>query len=291
LHDYAEQLRMASQVLDGMNRTAAHNFRVTLPAEWIVQVDGQSMHVKTDWLASALATEEAAPPDAASRLEPAHQRLVALREAAEALDAPPTGVTQAQSRARLDRILSDREFQGAHGPSWWDKLKARIFAWITKYLDKLFSKVGVSAATGSGIAWAVVLLVAVLLAYWGVRYWVNLTLRSEMDLRGAAPVGHDWRYWAAEARNAAARGDYRSAIHAAYWAAVTRLEENNLLPQDSSRTPRESLRLLRPQNPAYAPLKDLTRRFELTWYGYHAATPSDWDEAMQHLEELGCRPS
>ncbi len=173
LQNYLTQLRVASDVLNGSANTPAfiHNFRVTLPSEWVVEMNGQSsqtMHIKTDWLASALAIEEAASPDDAARLEPARQRLAALREAAEALAAPPPDAApQAQPRAKLDRILSDREFRGARGPSWWDKLKARIFAWITKYLDKLFGKVGISASTGSGIAWAVVILVALLMAYWG----------------------------------------------------------------------------------------------------------------------------
>ena len=87
---------------------------------------------------------------------------------------------------------------------------------------------GVSAATGSAIAWVLVLIVAILLAYWGVRYWVNVARRAEMDLSGAAPAGHDWRYWAARLASAD-RGDYRSAIHATYWAGVARLQETRLL--------------------------------------------------------------
>jgi hypothetical protein len=94
-----------------------------------------------------------------------------------------------------------------------------------------------------------------------------------------------------EARAAAERGDYRAAIHAAYWAAVARLEETKSLPEDRSRTPRESLRLIRRENPAYAPLSQLTRRFELVWYGYRAATAADWTDAMQQLEALGCQRS
>jgi hypothetical protein len=39
---------------------------------------------------------------------------------------------------------------------------------------------------------------------------------------------------------------------------------------------------------AYAPLAQLTRRFELVWYGYRDATAADWDDAAQQLEILGC---
>jgi len=117
---------------------------------------------------------------------------------------------------------------------------------------------------------------------------MNAATRSEMDLRGAVPAGQDWRYWAREARAAAERGDYRAAIHAAYWTAVAQLEENQLFPEDRSRTPRESLRLVQRWSAAYEPLAHLTRRFEVTWYGYHMATSADWAEVRKQLETLEC---
>jgi len=158
----------------------------------------------------------------------------------------------------------------------------------SRHLEKLFGRIGVSAAVGNTIAWTLVSLVTLLLAFWCVRSLIAGASRAEMDLRGATPAGQDWRHWAREARAAAERGDYRAAIHAAYWTAVARLEENHLLPEDRSRTPRESLRLLQRGNSAYAPLARLTSRFELTWYGYKAATSADWDDAMKQLETLDC---
>ncbi len=70
-----------------------------------------------------------------------------------------------------------------------------------------------------------------------------------------------------------------------------RLEEVHRLPQDRARTPREALRLIRRESADYAPLAQLTRRFELVWYGYRAATETDWSDAMEQLEKLGCLPS
>ena len=113
-----------------------------------------------------------------------------------------------------------------------------------------------------------------------------------MDLRGAVPAGQDWRYWANLARSAAERADYRAAIHSAYWCAVAQLEETHLLPEDRSRTPRESLGLLQRDSTCFAPLAQLTRRFEITWYGFHPATPEDWNDVKKQLEILECqRPS
>jgi uncharacterized protein DUF4129 len=291
LQQYIAELRTASKALDGESSATIHDFRVALPDEWVVQVDGPSLKVQTDWLATALLIEENAPTASTDRLRQARQHLAALLEAAEDLSAPAAGADLGQSRAQIDHILRDREFQGARGPSWFDALKARVYAWISRHLERLFGRVGIPAAVGDTIAWTLVSLVALLLAFWSVRSLIAAASRSEMDLRGAAPAGQDWRYWAREARAASERGDYRAAIHAAYWTAVARLEENRVLPEDRSRTPREALRLVRRESAAYAPLAQLTRRYELTWYGYHAATSADWDDAMQKVETLECLPS
>jgi hypothetical protein len=288
LPQYIEQLRTASEVLDGKNPASIREFRLSLPNTWVVQTGGQSLSVNTDWLTAALLLEEDTPSTTADQLQQARQHLAALREAAEELASLGDLPDLAHSHAQVDRILRGAEFQGSHGPSWLDKLKARAFAWISRQLDKIFGHIGVSAAVGDTIVWILIACAALLLAFWAVRSMIATASRSQIDLRGAAPPGGDWRHWAAEARAAAERADYRAAIHAAYWTAVARLEENHLLPEDRSRTPRESLRLIEAANAAYAPLSHLTRRFELTWYGYRVATSNDWADAMQQLETLGC---
>jgi hypothetical protein len=288
LQEYIAELRTASAFLDGENPAAIHAFRLSLPSEWVVQTDGQSLKVKTDWLAVGLLAEEKAPNENTDLMRRARLRLAALREAAEALQAPAARADLGHSHAQVDQIFRGREFQGSHEPSWLDKQIARIRSWISSRLDKLFGRMGVSATVGNAIAWTIVTLVALLLAFWAVRSVINAAARSEMDLRGAIPAGQDWRYWAKEACAAAERGDYRAAIHAAYWTAVAQLEENRLLPEDRSRTPRESLRLVQQGHAAYAPLAHLTRRLELTWYGFQLATAEDWDDVRKQLEALEC---
>jgi hypothetical protein len=291
LQEYVAELRSASEALAVTNTDTIHNVRVSLPSEWVVQTDGQSMRVKTDWLSGALSLAEHPSASSDDRLRQARLRLGALRESAEALLAQSGGANLDQSRAQLDRILSDREYQGSHDPSWLDKLKARVNAWIARQWEKYFGRIGISETTGSAIAWTLISLAGLLVTVWVVRYLMAAAARAEMDLRGAIPAGQDWRFWIGQARAAAERGDYRAAIHASYWAAVARLEENHLLPEDRSRTPRESLRLVKRGSAAYSPLEQLTRRFELTWYGYHTATSADWDDAMRQLETLGCQRS
>lgn len=268
--------------------TAAHDLRVALPSAWIVHAGEQRYRVETEWLAAALGSQENHAFAGGALGRQAKQRLAALREAAEAL----TGVTSErdlqQSRAQLDQILKAREFQGAHGPSWLDILKARIYAWIIRQILKVFGRVGRSPAIGTTIAWIAVVLAALLLAFWAVRAMLRAGSQSEIDLHGASAAGWDWRDWLEAARGAANGGDYRAAIHAAYWAAIARLEETHFLPEDRSRTPRESLRLLKRDSAAYTPLAQMTSRFELVWYGHRAATSTDWNDAKQQLETLGC---
>ena len=288
LPQYIAQLRGASEALEGRNPDAIHAFRENLPNEWTVGKAGELLTVRTNWLAAALEAEERNPAANTPQLQRAREHLEALRQAADELAAPAEGPDLAQSRKQAERILSDPDFQGSREATWFDKLKGRVSAWIARQLNRIFGRVGISAAAGDTIAWIVIVLAALPLAFWAVRALIAAATRSEIDLRGAAPAGQDWRHWAAEARAAAERGDHRAAIHAAYWAAVARLEENDLLPADRSRTPRESLRLVDGASEAHAPLSNLTRRLELTWYGYRAATPADWDDAMQQLERLGC---
>jgi hypothetical protein len=288
LQEYVTELGTASAALEGESPTTIHTFRLSLPKEWVVLTDSQSMRVKTDWLSGALLAEENAPKVSTDQLRQGRQRLAALREAAEALLSPADRADLDQSRAHVERILRDREFQGSHEPSWLDKLQARVRLWISSHLEKLLGRMGISASVGNAIAWTLVTLVGLLFVFWAVRSVMNAATRSVMDLRGAVPAGQDWRYWAGEARAAAERGDYRAAIHAAYWTAVAQLEENQLLPEDRSRTPRESLRLVQPGSAAYDPLAHLTRRFEVTWYGYHMATSADWVDVRKQLETLEC---
>ena len=61
LQEYIAELRTASDALDGRNPATISAFRRPLPAEWVVQVDQQSMKVETDWLAAALLIEENEP--------------------------------------------------------------------------------------------------------------------------------------------------------------------------------------------------------------------------------------
>jgi Domain of unknown function (DUF4129) len=290
LQEYIFELDKCSALLasSGNNPAVLRTWRMSLPGQWIVNVGNQTYTVSTDWLTDGLARTETARHGDATSLEQTRQQIAVHRNAAEALSTASSPQTLDESRAKLNHILAGKAFQAIHGPTWFEVLRARFYDWVVRQLQKLFGRLRGGRVIGNVIAWTVIALAALLLILWAVRATIRTGARPEMDLRGAAGPGRDSPYWLREARDAAARGDYRAAIHAAYWAAIARLEEMKSLPEDRSRTPRESLRLIRRESAEYAPLSQLTRRFELVWYGYRSANSADWSDAMQQLETLGC---
>jgi hypothetical protein len=293
LQQYAAELDRCSAILNNhqSDPAAYRNLRATLPAEWTVADSGQTYTVSAGWLTSALVSLKTDTPANNPLLRETREKLAALRAAAENLEQPSPSSDLQQSRAKLDRILSAKEFQTGRGPSWLDLLRARVYDWIGRKIERLFGRLRHGRAIGNAIAWSLILLAALLLAFWAVRASLGAGKRTEMDLDPSSRPEGGWRDWLRNGRAAAERGDYRAAIHGAYWAGVMRLEDLQRLPQDRARTPREALRLIRRESAEYAPLAQLTRRFELVWYGYREATETDWSDAMEQLEKLGCLPS
>jgi hypothetical protein len=289
LQQYVSELDGSMAILSGGDPAASRKWLATLPKEWVVETEERSYHVKTDWLRAALEMEGRTPHNKNALVEQAKLRLASLREAAQALQAPAAGEDLRHSRTRLDKILNAREFRGARGPSYYEILRARTLGWIQRQLAKIFGRMRRSPTISGLLAWGLIAIAALLLAYWAVR--ASIGSRVQIDLSGRTPVTRGWRDWLRDARSASERGDFRAAIHAAYWAAVARLVETQILPEDRSRTPRESLRLVDPQNQAHPPLARLTSRLELVWYGYFPATASDWNDAAEQLEALECLAS
>jgi len=261
--------------------------RKSLPRAWPVQVGDKSIQVPTDWLASDLKKLEEGPAKYASVSREVASRLGAMRKAAEGLQQGTAPVNLDAAHTQLDKILSGREFGAAQGPSQLDILKARIARWLSEQIYKLLQRLHLGAKAGNALAWIIVGLAFVALCYW---VWKTLspTTRKRETRAEAAKESDDPREWARDALAAADRGDYREAVHCAYWAAVVHLETLGVLKRDRARTPRESLRLLDPHPNEQNLLREFTRRFELIWYGYRPASASDWSEARSHLEKMGC---
>jgi hypothetical protein len=212
----------------------------------------------------------------------------ALAAAAEAYGKPGADLSSAHNQ--LDQILSRHEFKKVQGPTAKDALLARLYRWLSRILSKL------SAGAGAGFDWMqlfIYLLVGAavsMLAIWTVRR----LRRPQEDLPPReivpfSPSARSWRSWLADARGLAQQQDWRNAIHLAYWAGISYLEEHGAWKPNRARTPREYLRLLGARGAQYPVLATLTRKLEVVWYGYGTALESDFQETLAQLEKLGCR--
>ena len=213
-----------------------------------------------------------------------HLQLAALRGA----PAPPDDSARAtEARAKLNEILSRAEFREGTGPSAMDVWRARVNRWIIEHIVALLRRLHIGEKTGNYFAWGVIFLALVVLFY-AVYRWLAKAGGTVEFVAEAEPAASDVRQWLAEAMSAADRGNYREAIHCAYWAAVARLEDLRLLTRDRARTPRESLRLMEQHPREKGFLQTLTRSFELIWYGYRPASQADWAQTKEQLERMGC---
>lgn len=195
----------------------------------------------------------------------------------------------AQARSRLESILGRREFRKARSePGIVEILRAKITNWLLSLFSRFdrasrFDWFQVAIYTVAGAA-------LVMLLTWTAR---RLRRRAQeeaaREIIPFLPSSRSSSAWLAEARLLAQREDWRSAIHLAYWAGISFLEERGLWRPNRARTPREYLRLLTTRNPLYPSLVSLTRKFEITWYGRREAGPADFQETLGQLERLGCR--
>jgi hypothetical protein len=212
----------------------------------------------------------------------------------------PAEVNRADARARLQKILSQREFnQAKGGDSWWSQMWDQAQRWISWLLDHTLGRLLGSGAAKTAALYILIGAVFLFAAVWIVRGMRTLARSETLSVEASFPPGKHWRDWTREATTAASRGDYRAALFAAYWAGVYRLAELGAWKLDRARTPREYLRLigekaendLAAQNPVgrELALKDLTHGMEASWYGFLPATQQDYDKAVAHLETLGCR--
>jgi hypothetical protein len=187
-----------------------------------------------------------------------------------------------QERTVLNQVLTGREFrnlkQAAQGPT----AAERVTNWIYRAFEWLGRQQTRARWVGRALVWGFLTLVGVGLI-WGLlqmerRWRIRLVPDADRPAPGAASA-RDWQLWLNDAREAAARGQWRVAIHFLYWAAISRLESKKLWPADRARTPREYLALVAPDDPRKSGLGSLTREFEWTWYGGRPAAESDYHRA------------
>jgi hypothetical protein len=208
---------------------------------------------------------------------------------AEARKYAQSSSVYAAEHEKLNAILARGEFAKVKGPGVLDRLLSRVYRGVGRILAKLFFVKGLRGETSHIIVYVLIGNVFVLLAVWIVRRLAQPVPETPREIIPFSPSAKNWRTWLAEARALSHEHDWRGAIHLAYWAGISFLEENGAWKPDRARTPREYLRLLSTRNTRHPALTALTRKFEVTWYGHRNAEESDFQDTLVQLEKLGCR--
>jgi hypothetical protein len=223
-------------------------------------------------------------PTISQLMQDAESRLtqdIAQADAMAAASSAPAA-DYANERITMKQVLAGRDFRNIEASTVRDTLLEKLGEWLNRLWESAAGLGARAAWVGRLIIWGFILAVCVGLA-WGLlqverRWRIRLVPESDGPAAGAASA-RDWQLWLADARRAAAAGQWREAIHFVYWATISRLESKRLWPANRARTPREYLALVAAEDPRKAGLATLTGSFERTWYGGRAAGESDYLQA------------
>jgi hypothetical protein len=283
---FAAELRRLDAALQG-NPSAVKivEFRKALPSSWNVSIPEQTYSISTKPLQDQLGGSSTLKAETwiehlQVEIERSHKKAVPLVNA----------------KPELDKILGGREFAGVRPPSAWELLRQRIAAWIGRMLLALFGNISRHPLGAEILFWLLLIGGVAFVALWVFRFVSNRDGVTSLKPTCSIVTARTWQEWIRSARESAARGDFREAVHSAYWAGIARLEETGALPRDRTKTPREYLRLLKasrlgaaiPEQNYKEPLTALTSRLERIWYANRAATSEDFSDSLRQLGALGC---
>jgi uncharacterized protein DUF4129 len=193
----------------------------------------------------------------------------------------------ARAQTALNKILAGAEFRRPE-PSLWDRIKAKILGAIVRIflgIDRVTTK---APWMGRALEWLLFIAAAVGLLVWLMRTVQRQRLRVAMGGEPAkqAAWARETEDWRRQAEQDAAKGAWREAIHALYWAAIVHLERRRTWKHNPSRTPREYVRLLKAGSAEQRELRGLTNTLEQSWYGQREASAEQFGEAQASFERL-----
>ncbi|HYL92542.1 MAG TPA: DUF4129 domain-containing protein [Alphaproteobacteria bacterium] len=294
LAEYQQQLRDFSAQIDalGAHPEQAGQVATGIPDGVTVTAGGGEHPVNYKYLKNDLAIFSGADAEKQKALLEQLQRYIhSLEKEAQTYETEASDA--AASRARLNTILARREFRSVGGPSAWEILANKIFRWLDRMFSWLFRLGGKGRVVSNALIYVLVGAAFLVLSIWILRRFSKRNQEEFLprEIIPFAPSSRSWRTWLAEARHLAEKQDWRGAIHLAYWAGISFLEERGAWKPNRARTPREYLRLVNAggQRHQYAPLSDLTSKFEVVWYGQRNAAEPDFQETIRQLARLGCQ--
>jgi len=279
------------------NPAALGALRKDLPSRWEVVTGEQHYYVSAEPLKALLCEAEKAKDakSIAAKANEAEEWAFDVASQAKAFAAAKTA-SGSSTKNTLERILSRREFGGVKGPSALDRWRQRAIRWILEVLGSIFQQIGKYPIGASIFFWALIIGVVLWVALVLFRYWTKRAALEELQSPESVAYSRSWQEWIQAAREAANRGDYREAIHSAYWAGISFLEDSEVVRKDRTRTPREYMRLVSNSTQLVASgrktreaLSALTVTLEQVWYGRRPASNQDFTNALQSVEALGCQ--
>jgi hypothetical protein len=245
---------------------------------------GFAMHWR--WLRDVLSQAKGSGANRTQQLQAAAAQLseIAQESAANVQATPGFG----RARAAANAVLAEPQFAAAEGPTWWDRLKAKLMSWLAE----IFAGVGRlgSAAPWLGklLEWLLFVGAAVGLLFFLLRNVARQRLRVALSAGATKPTAWDREStdWERMAERHAAAGEWRDAMHCLYWAAIVLLESQRAWRHNPARTPREYVRLLGPGSVRQKALRALTQSFERVWYGLRDADAVQYSRARELYEQL-----
>jgi hypothetical protein len=297
---FAAEMRRLGAALEKSSGSAKdmEALQKALPTSWKIETSEAHYDFSSEPLRELMMCDRCDAAARKSRLEQAKSwtdRVAYQVDGYAAPDAANSSGTP-DARAKLEQILKRREFGAVGPPSQWDLLRERINAWLVRMLGRLFESIGRHPMGAKVLFWLILFSVVGWLAMMLVRFWLGRARMDELRSVGQVAFARSWQEWIRAAREAAARGDFREAIHSVYWAGIARLEDDGTISRDRTRTPREHLQLVAEAVAATAPqnlrqrdsLAALTSLLELVWYGRRQADAMDFEKSLQQAEGLGC---
>jgi hypothetical protein len=294
------ELRQLNERLGSKNISGEQlkSVRASIPESWEVDAPERQYSIPSRQLISMLRIAETNPALRTQQIEAArawisdlHRQVVKYSTSR----APEDSI----ARDRAKQILSRHEFANVGTSDPRDMLRRKINEWILRLFTWLFSGLGRHPIATETFFWLIVAGVVAWLSMMLFRYWMRAARIETIEKIATVAYHRPWQEWIRAAREAAARGDFREAVHSTYWAGVSRLETIGALLPDPARTPRESLHVL--ADPAAEgihatpqqreSLAALTLCLERVWYGHRAAGANDFQDCLRQAEELGCRVS
>lgn len=286
---YVTTLAASRQTVHACAAAAAACDAARVPARQHVQLTpDRGYDVSWEWLQDALnGAKTASGPDRLKAMQVADAHLAELAAEADGSHASAPGDFQ-RARTAANAALARDEFRASAGPGWVERQMAKVQDWILRLFTGM-DRIGRRAPwLAPAIEWSCFALALAGLLWFVRQSLARQALRISLGETAALTGGgeHDSANWARLAEKHAAAQEWREALHCLYWAAIALLEGQRAWRPNATRTPREYLRLLRPDSDAHLALRELTRAFERAWYGHEEVHAGQYDAALQRFRAL-----